>query len=505
MHTPNNLMKVPAHNNVVDKYFFKSPIRLIAYIKLGLFCSLSTILFSCNRQTDKSFPVEIEKPIPVSLRVSQSLKSSFDKYLTDSFLIESGDTLITANWLYQLFQGNEFKAIWTADSTLLPCSDTLLSIIESAEDFGLIPQAYNLNRIHVLVKHFTDTLHKEKNIASICDLNLLFTDAFFKMAIHLKKGRLDPDSLNQVWKGNSNDSDIVALVASAISNNKIRQTLLSFEPELEQYSLLKSHLNDQLDSGQYEKIVLNMERWRWEKKYYEDYQIFINLPSYMMKYYACDTLKLLSRIIIGKPETPSPSRLNSKIVYFYIYPYWNVPLSIATKEILPSLKKDTAYFTKHNMELLDAYGNVIEYKGINWKKYSEKYFPFKLRQRDGDDNTLGILKFIFPNKFDIYLHDTNGRHLFSKEKRALSHGCIRVKQAKKLAANLIDCCVINFNSDSLNNSLKNKQRKKVDLFNRVPVHIRYFSAEVDSNKLFFYDDIYGLDKKMLDNLLYVEK
>jgi murein L,D-transpeptidase YcbB/YkuD len=157
------------------------------------------------------------------------------------------------------------------------------------------------------------------------------------------------------------------------------------------------------------------------------------------------------------------------------------------------------------MELLDAYGTVIEHQGINWKKYSEKYFPFKIRQRDGDDNTLGILKFIFPNKFDIYLHDTNGRHLFSKEKRALSHGCIRVKQAKKLAANLIDCCVINFNSDSLNNSLKNKQRKKVDLFIRVPVHIRYFTAEVDSNKLFFYNDIYGLDKKMLDNLLSVEK
>ena len=498
-------MKFPVLLNVLGQSFTSKSNLLNTCFKIVLFCSLITLIFSCNQKTDKVSQIETEKSIPVSIRVSQALKTSFDKYLIDTFLVESNDTLITANWLYQLFKKNEYNAIWTADSSLLPCADSLLSLIESAEDFGLFPETYNLNKIHVLVKHFTDTLHKEKNIASIRDINLLFSDAFFKMAIHLKKGRLDPDSLNCVWKGNSTDSNIVLLLNTAISTNKIRQTLLSFEPEFEQYLLLKQHLNDQLDSGHYEKIVLNMERWRWEKHYYEDYRILINLPSYMMKYYACDTLKLLSRIIIGKPETPTPFRLNSKIVYFYVYPYWQVPLSIATKEILPSLKKDTAYLTKHNMELLDAYGTVIEHQGVNWKKYSEKYFPFKIRQRDGDDNTLGVLKFIFPNKFDIYLHDTNGRHLFNKEKRALSHGCIRVKQSKKLAANLIDCCVINFNSDSLNLSLKNKQRKKIDLFNRVPVHIRYFTSEVDSNKLLFYDDIYGLDKKMIENLHSKEK
>lgn len=496
-------MKFSVLLKISSKNLIRNVILNNIHFKSALFCFLLSILFSCNRQTDKVS--QKEKPIAVSIRVNESLKSGLEKYLTDSLLIVSGDTLITANWLYWLFKENEFKALWTADSTLLPCADTLLSIIDSANALGLNPEEYDLNRLHVLVNHFIDTLHKEKNIVSIRDLNLLFTDAFFKLAIHIKKGRLDPDSLNPVWKGNFNDSNIVKIVNTAISTNNIRQTLLSFEPELEQYHLLKQHLNDQLDSGQYEKIVLNMERWRWETKFYEDYQVLINLPSFMMKYYACDTLKLLSRIIIGKPNTPTPHRLNSKIYYFYVYPYWQVPLSIATKEILPLLKKDTSYFTKHNMDLLDAYGILIEHKGINWKKYSEKYFPFKIRQRDGDDNTLGILKFIFPNKFDIYLHDTNGRHLFNKEKRALSHGCIRVKQAKKLAANLIECCVINFNSDSLDQSLKNKQRKRVDLFNRVPVHIRYFTAEVDSNKIIFYDDVYGLDKKMYENIFSKEK
>jgi murein L,D-transpeptidase YcbB/YkuD len=247
------------------------------------------------------------------------------------------------------------------------------------------------------------------------------------------------------------------------------------------------------------QLMMNMERWRWEDVTDEDYTITINIPSYALQFYACRVPVMNSKVIIGKPETPTPFLLDSKVSYFYVYPYWFVPFSIATKEILPILKRDTGYLEKNNMDILDRNGNVMDATVIRWKKYSEEYFPFTIRQRDGDENTLGVLKFIFPNKYGIYLHDTNSHSLFSKEYRALSHGCIRLEKAKELAELITEYCAINFNSDSLQEYVNNKERRRVDLFRPLPIHIRYYTAVADSNSIHFYDDVYSIDKKMNDS------
>ncbi len=456
--------------------------------------------FSCQRKHEKLPEKVIEITEPVDVQVSRLLKFEFKQYVIDSVLSIDGDTLLTSSWIYRFMKQNNFNPSWTKDFILLPVANSLLSVIDSASMYGLLPDDYGIRELKQKINLINDTVKKKINITRICELNILLTDAFFRISTDLNKGRLNPDSLTREWKGDSSDTAIVSILIQALTTNRIRETINFFEPAAEQYQLLKNHLSDTLDSGQFEKIIVNLERWRWEKKYNEDYYVNINIPSYSLKYFSCDSLSVHSRIIVGKPTTQTPNRLDSKISYFYVYPYWQVPLSISTKEILPTLKKDTSYFTKHNMDLLDAYGNQIEPAGINWNKYSEKYFPFILRQRDGDENTLGVLKFIFSNPYDIYLHDTNARNLFNKEKRSLSHGCIRVKEANKLANKFIDCCVINFNADSLKTYLKNKERKRVNLFNRIPIHIRYYTSEVDNKGIHFYDDIYELDKKMIENL-----
>ncbi len=478
---------------------FKSGISFLNFSLFVFYCFFTFAVFHSCRPEKKKEPEII--PVPFNDRVKSILAIRLEKFKYDSVPDVYKDTFLTSIWIHELFRRNEFAPVWTKDSILLPAADSLISIIKSAFSYGLQSSDYHLSKFEKIIT--ADTLNRKNNLGvkDICELNIFLTDAFFRFAVDLNKGRLDPDSLNRVWKGSYSDTGIVLLLQQAIEQNKIREAVDGFQPVLQSYKDLNKFLFICKDSIQLNKVMLNLERWRWEKQWYEDYYILINIPSFYLKLFECDTLKLLSKIIVGKPETPSPPGLNSKIGYFWVYPYWFVPLSIATKEILPSLKRDTAYLRKHNMELLDGYNNVLNPGEIKWKKYSEEYFPFKLRQRDGDENTLGVLKFIFPNKFDIYLHDTNARGLFRKDKRALSHGCIRAEKAKQLAKRLIKCCVINYNTDSLNSDLKNKIRKRVNLFTRVPVHLRYFTCETDSENIKFYDDIYSLDEKMINNLM----
>jgi murein L,D-transpeptidase YcbB/YkuD len=148
------------------------------------------------------------------------------------------------------------------------------------------------------------------------------------------------------------------------------------------------------------------------------------------------------------------------------------------------------------MEVLNMRNEVIDHKTINWKKYSLKYFPFRLRQRDGSENTLGVLKFMFSSPYGIYLHDTNSHGLFKKQNRWLSHGCIRLEKARELAELICETSAENFNRDSLDHYISIKTRQQVNIKPSIPIHIRYFTIEADSNNFNFYKDAYQIDSMM---------
>ena len=173
------------------------------------------------------------------------------------------------------------------------------------------------------------------------------------------------------------------------------------------------------------QICLSMERWRWEEQTLPERYAFINVPACWLTVFESDTIVMQSAIIAGKPENQTPE-LTSKINYMLIYPYWNVPTSIATKEILPAVKKDITYLERKNFEVIGKKNEVLDYKSLPWKKYSETYLPVRFRQRIGTENSLGIVKFNFNNSFGVYLHDTNSKYYFKTSNRAQSHGCMRL-------------------------------------------------------------------------------
>jgi murein L,D-transpeptidase YcbB/YkuD len=253
------------------------------------------------------------------------------------------------------------------------------------------------------------------------------------------------------------------------------------------------------DWEKFKQIVINLDRYKLLPDTMPEKYVWVNIPSYYLHLIDSDTVVFKSRIVVGKPQTRTPV-LTSRITDMITYPQWTIPTSIIVKEVLPGVKKNPNYFTKHGYSLIDGEGNEVDPATVNWQKYS-KGIPYKVIQGSGDANALGVLKFNFSNKYSVYLHDTNQRYLFSNSNRSLSHGCVRVQEWQKLAKYLIANDSINrkpntsfIGSDSLKVWLQRKEKHYLPVRNRVPLFIRYFSCEGINGKVKFYEDIYREDK-----------
>jgi murein L,D-transpeptidase YcbB/YkuD len=259
-------------------------------------------------------------------------------------------------------------------------------------------------------------------------------------------------------------------------------------------------LNDN-DKEKFIRIAMNMDRFKEFKSLPNQY-IWVNLPSFYLQLRQSDTVVLKSRVVVGKPLTRTPV-ITSSISDMITYPKWTIPESIIKKEILPGLKKDSSYTIRRGYSLIDELGNEVDPATIKWKQFKD-YIPFKVVQGSGDDNALGILKFNFPNKYSVYLHDTNQRYLFSNKSRALSHGCVRVQAWEQLAKFILrNDSTYATNAvpvDSLESWLATKQKRYIPVRRPIPLFIRYITCDVKDGHLAFYEDIYGEDKRIREKV-----
>ncbi|NII25614.1 L,D-transpeptidase family protein [Pseudoflavitalea sp. X16] len=247
------------------------------------------------------------------------------------------------------------------------------------------------------------------------------------------------------------------------------------------------------DWEKFKRVAMNLDRYKMLPDTLPLTYIWVNIPAYNMQVMNMDTLIMESRVIVGLPKTRTPL-LTSNVSNFIIYPQWTVPYSIIFKEMLPKIQKNVEYLNKENLMVVDKNDSIIDPYTIDWSKLSKRYFPYLLKQRQGDDNSLGVLKFNFANKYSVYLHDTNARWLFARSNRALSHGCVRVKEFLKLADFLVRADTVKYHPDTLRNWIARQEKHIVSGFHRVPIFIRYFSCEGKNGKLKIYDDIYAEDK-----------
>jgi murein L,D-transpeptidase YcbB/YkuD len=243
----------------------------------------------------------------------------------------------------------------------------------------------------------------------------------------------------------------------------------------------------------FKRLAITLDRYKLLPDTMPTTYVWVNLPAFNMKIVDSNTVVMESRVIVGNPKTRTPL-LNSQITNFITYPQWTVPHSITVNEMLPKIQESTEYLRAQNLMVVDDNDNVLDPDSIKWNRVNKKNFPYIIKQRQGDDNSLGVLKFNFANKYSVYLHDTNARWLFAKDNRALSHGCVRVKDFMKLADFLVRSDTLKFPPDSLRSWLTRKEKHVVSGFNKVPIFIRYFTCEWKDGKIKYYDDIYGEDR-----------
>ena len=245
-------------------------------------------------------------------------------------------------------------------------------------------------------------------------------------------------------------------------------------------------------------IIVNMERWRWLPRDLGQTHIFVNVPEFVARIVRDGQTIHETRVITGSKQNPSPI-FSDEMDHIIVNPSWNVPYSIAVKEMLPALQRDPAYLERQGFQVIYTGQKkpiLLDSARIDWTTVDARTMSqIRIRQPPGEANALGHIKFMFPNKHAVYLHDTPTRHLFARDQRALSHGCIRVQDPFKLADVLLEDTA--YNGARLKAMVGGTKEMRIDLAHKIPIHIAYFTAEIlPDGSLLSRPDVYGTDGKM---------
>jgi murein L,D-transpeptidase YcbB/YkuD len=252
------------------------------------------------------------------------------------------------------------------------------------------------------------------------------------------------------------------------------------------------------------QIELNLERYRWLPSDFGTRYIVVNIPDYLLHAYDGGKERFQMRVIVGgeyASETPVFADSMTQVVF---RPYWNVPRSILVDELLPKVRKNIYYLTEHDFEVVDTAGTgtVIHPAAIDWDDLNPARLPFRVRQKPGRANAVGAVKFLFPNRFNVYLHDTPAGELFDSPERTLSHGCVRVEFPARLAGFVLDG-QDGWDEDRIRRAMAagsaaaDPREESVTLERPVPVYLLYLTAFVRDGGLHFRGDPYGKDHRGL--------
>lgn len=395
------------------------------------------------------------------------------------------------------------RLVWYSHQQRTAHADSLIDFIRHARYYGLFPDRYHFNEIQELK-------NKLQSWDDICRFDCLLTDAYISIAHDISCG--------QTSAVIPNDSLILSSLEQASIHGNVMRQITQLEPAHIGYHSLKKGLRIFLDSlpeserdavllnsGEISEITrktlqtvdVNLERWRLER-IWEDRYILINVPAFMLYLQQGDSVMFESRVIVGAPKTPTPE-ITSRIECFVTYPYWHVPRKIIVEEYLPVIQKDISFLQRNHFEVLDKNGVILNPDSIDWNKFNKNYFPVKLRQREGPENSLGIIKFVFDNPFAIFLHDTNAKRLFNNDIRAFSHGCIRLEKAVELSHYLVTNDLTK-KSSKVTRFLREQSRNIIELYNPIPIYVRYYTCDFSNSRLNIYKDIYAKDNLLAGKL-----
>jgi len=393
----------------------------------------------------------------------------------------------------RFYKETGYRLTWS--DGVRPFSDVedLVRILGEADREGLDPSTYHIDDLKVLARGKLDE-------AAAVRLDVQATYRYLQYAWRLRHGAIDPEKVDHLWHSSADNVDIVSALESGLDEIGIDSSLRQLTPHPSQYEALKRLLArersapDTADSKRrIQQIILNMDRWRWMPDDLGRRYIIVNVPAFQLDVIEDGKSVLTMRAVVGKRSSPTPV-LADRMTSIVFSPYWNIPSKIVSNEMLPHAARDAEYLARHNIEIVrqgSKGGDTVDPRAIDLQDDASH---LRFRQRPGGDNSLGLVKFVFPNHFDVYLHDTPAKSLFKRAHRALSHGCVRIERPIELAQYLLRDQP-SWTEENIEKAIRSGRERSVTLEASIPVYLTYFTAWDENGELRLADDVYGYDQK----------
>jgi murein L,D-transpeptidase YcbB/YkuD len=244
-----------------------------------------------------------------------------------------------------------------------------------------------------------------------------------------------------------------------------------------------------------DQLRVNLERGRWVLHEIKGEFVLVDVAGFDVAYFRDNEPIWTSKVVVGRPYRETPV-FKSEITYVVLNPTWTIPPGILAKDTLPAIKRDPGYLARHRIRVIDGNGQEVSPSSVDWSRYRNSV-PYQLRQDPGPDNSLGLVKIMFPNPYLVYLHDSPAKSLYDRDERAFSSGCIRVARPFELTELLLNDPV-QWNAEAIESVIKSGQTRTVNLAKPVPVLILYWTAQpTPDGQIMFRNDVYGRDASTL--------
>lgn len=409
----------------------------------------------------------------------------------------------TQSLLRAFYAARRMDPAWTDGHGMNGQARDFAAIVSRAEEEGLDPEFYSARALNARLEH------PPADAKELAEADLLYTIAAFHYMSDVFDGRISPRALDATWVTKRRAGDLDAVLQAALAKHRVADAMRRLAPTTDQYvrlrrarAVLARAISSGADSSdsvrvQLRLVELNMERWRWMPRSLGDRYLVVNIPEYRLRVVELGRPILDMKVVVGKEASKTPV-FSDELTSVVINPDWSVPAGIVADELAPAMQKDPAHLARQNMRVF-VDGSEVDATSIDWGD-SEEVARVSVRQDPGEGNALGRIKFMFPNRFDVYLHGTPAGRLFAREERGFSHGCVRVEDPLRLASVLLKG-VPGGSAREIEEQIASGKTKTIGLPEPLPVHLVYFTAFVDEQgRLGLRDDIYGIDADLSGEL-----
>ncbi|HXF52725.1 MAG TPA: L,D-transpeptidase family protein [Hyphomicrobiaceae bacterium] len=416
--------------------------------------------------------------------------------------------------LSAFYAARSYQPLWVRQEGLTAAAERIIAEIGRADEWGLDPADFSV---------------PERGLSSgagaLVEAELKLGVAVLEYARHARGGRMDPTELSfsidrtppllepkrvldEIAASDQPDQYLRKLHPQHAGFERLRQLYLALRsappaalPAAEEAaasgrankSAKQSKAAARPEGASAQRVLLNMEQWRWMPEELGEMYVWVNIPEFTLRVVHNGEVIHSERVITGKPENQTPI-FSDEMETVVFHPSWGVPNSIKVKELLPGLLRGSDTLTRNGLRA-EYRGQRVDPSTIDW--VSTDIRNLHIYQPPGADNVLGVVKFLFPNKHDVYMHDTPTKNLFNAEVRAFSHGCMRVRDPVRLAE-IVMAYANGWSREQVAQQIKSgRQNNSIELSRHIPVHVTYFTVTVDdAGKAHYFRDIYGHERRI---------